>query len=44
VLAAGRPGLIARYYVLTQASIALGMPTGMRHGTEAGWSAARGTR
>ena len=40
----GRPGLIARYYVLTQASIALGLYDWLRHGTEAGWSAAEGTR
>ena len=40
----GRAGLIARYYVLTQASIALGLYDWARHGTEAGWSAAEGTR
>ena len=40
----GRPGLVARYYVLTQASIALGLADWLRHGTEAGWSAAEGTR
>ncbi len=40
----GRPGLVARYYVLTQASIALGLYDWLRHGTEAGWSAAEGTR
>jgi hypothetical protein len=39
-----RAGLIARYYVLTQASIALGLHDWLRHGTEAGWSAAEGTR
>ena len=44
VAAPGRPGLIARYYVLTQASIALGLYDWARHGTEAGWSAAEGTR
>ena len=32
-----RPGLIARYYVLTTASIALGLYDWARHGTEAGW-------
>ena len=42
--APGRVGLIARYYVLTQASIALGLHDWVRHGTEAGWSAAEGTR
>jgi hypothetical protein len=40
----GRPGLVARYYVLTQASVALGLYDWLRHGTEAGWSAAEGTR
>ena len=39
-----RPSLVARYYVLTQASIALGLADWLRHGTEAGWSAAEGTR
>jgi cellulose synthase/poly-beta-1,6-N-acetylglucosamine synthase-like glycosyltransferase len=39
-----RPALVARYYVLTQASIALGLLDWVRHGTEAGWSAAEGTR
>ena len=43
-LAPGRAGLVARYYVLTQASIALGLYDWVRHGTEAGWSAAEGTR
>jgi cellulose synthase/poly-beta-1,6-N-acetylglucosamine synthase-like glycosyltransferase len=33
----GRPGLVARYYVLTTASIALGLLDWLRHGTEAGW-------
>jgi len=32
-----RAGLIARYYVLTTASIALGLYDWLRHGTEAGW-------
>ena len=34
----GRAGLIARYYVLTTASIALGLYDWLRHGTEAGWT------
>jgi len=40
----GRGGLIARYYVLTTASIALGLYDWLRHGTTAGWEAAEGTR
>jgi hypothetical protein len=40
----GRGSLIARYYVLTQASVALGLYDWLRRGTEAGWSAAEGTR
>ena len=40
----GRPGLLARYYVLTQASIALGLYDHLREGTEAGWSPPEGTR
>lgn len=39
-----RPLLIARYYVLTTASIALGLADHLRHGTEAGWSPPEGTR
>jgi hypothetical protein len=39
-----RPLLVARYYVLTQASIAAGLYDWARHGTEAGWDAAEGTR
>ena len=39
-----RPLLVARYYVLTQASIAMGLHDWLRHGTEAGWSQAEGTR
>jgi len=39
-----RPLLIARYYVLTTASIAFGLWDWLRHGTEAGWDAAEGTR
>ncbi len=44
VKAAVRPLLIARYYVLTTASIALGLLDWLRHGTEATWEAAEGTR
>jgi cellulose synthase/poly-beta-1,6-N-acetylglucosamine synthase-like glycosyltransferase len=36
--------LLARYYVLTQRSIALGLLDHLRHGTEAGWDAPEGTR
>jgi glycosyltransferase involved in cell wall biosynthesis len=39
-----RPLLVARYYVLTTASIALGLWDWLRHGTSAGWEAAEGTR
>jgi cellulose synthase/poly-beta-1,6-N-acetylglucosamine synthase-like glycosyltransferase len=39
-----RPLLIARYYVLTQASIAMGLWDWVRHGTPAGWEAPEGTR
>jgi cellulose synthase/poly-beta-1,6-N-acetylglucosamine synthase-like glycosyltransferase len=39
-----RPLLVARYYVLTQASIAMGLWDHLRHGTPAGWSAPEGTR
>jgi hypothetical protein len=39
-----RPSLVARYYVLTQASIALGLYDWLRHGTDPGWSQAEGTR
>jgi len=41
---AGRAGLIARYYVLTQASIAMGLVDHLRHGTPAGWAPPEGTR
>jgi cellulose synthase/poly-beta-1,6-N-acetylglucosamine synthase-like glycosyltransferase len=41
---AGRPGLVCRYYVATQGSIALGLADHLRHGTEAGWDAPEGTR
>ena len=36
--------LIARYYVLTTGSLALGLYDWMRHGTAASWEAAEGTR
>jgi cellulose synthase/poly-beta-1,6-N-acetylglucosamine synthase-like glycosyltransferase len=39
-----RPLLIARYYVLTTASPAAGLWDWLRHGTEAVWEAAEGTR
>ena len=39
-----RPLLIARYYVLTTASLAAGWWDWLRHGTEATWAAAEGTR
>jgi hypothetical protein len=39
-----RPLLVARYYVLTQASVAAGLYDWLRHGTPAGWEAAEGTR
>jgi cellulose synthase/poly-beta-1,6-N-acetylglucosamine synthase-like glycosyltransferase len=39
-----RPVLVARYYLLTQASIALGLADHLRHGTEAGWDPPEGTR
>jgi hypothetical protein len=39
-----RPLLLARYYVLTTASLALGLWDWLRHGTTAGWDAAEGTR
>ncbi len=39
-----RPFLIARYYVLTTASPAAGLWDWLRHGTEASWEAAEGTR
>lgn len=40
----GRPFLIARYYVGTTASIALGLLDHLRHGTQAGWQPPEGTR
>jgi len=39
-----RPLLLARYYVLTTASIAFGLHDWLRHGTPAGWEPAEGTR
>jgi hypothetical protein len=39
-----RPLLLARYYVLTTASLAAGLYDHLRHGTEAGWEAPEGTR
>jgi len=39
-----RPLLVARYYVLTTTSLALGLWDWLRHGTDASWDAAEGTR
>ncbi len=39
-----RPLLVARYYVLTTASLAAGLWDWLARGTEAGWEAAEGTR
>jgi len=39
-----RPLLVARYYVLTTASLAAGLWDWARHGTPAGWDAPEGTR
>jgi cellulose synthase/poly-beta-1,6-N-acetylglucosamine synthase-like glycosyltransferase len=39
-----RPLLIARYYVLTTASLAAGLWDWLRHGTEAHWEIPEGTR
>jgi cellulose synthase/poly-beta-1,6-N-acetylglucosamine synthase-like glycosyltransferase len=39
-----RPTLIARYYVLTTASLAAGLWDWVVHGTSAGWEPAEGTR
>jgi glycosyltransferase involved in cell wall biosynthesis len=39
-----RPLLVARYYVLTTASLAAGLWDWLTEGTEAGWQAAEGTR
>ncbi len=40
----GRPLLVARYYVLTTASLAAGLLDWLRAGTQAGWEPAEGTR
>jgi cellulose synthase/poly-beta-1,6-N-acetylglucosamine synthase-like glycosyltransferase len=39
-----RPLLIARYYVLTTSSLAAGLWDWLRHGTDATWEVAEGTR
>jgi cellulose synthase/poly-beta-1,6-N-acetylglucosamine synthase-like glycosyltransferase len=39
-----RPLLVARYYVLTTASVAAGLWDWARHGTPAGWAPPEGTR
>ena len=39
-----RPLLLARYYVLTTASLAAGLWDWLAHGTAAGWEPAEGTR
>jgi hypothetical protein len=39
-----RPLLLARYYVLTTASIAAGLHDYLRYGTPAGWDTAEGAR
>jgi cellulose synthase/poly-beta-1,6-N-acetylglucosamine synthase-like glycosyltransferase len=39
-----RPLLLARYYVLTNAALALGLWDWLRHGTSPAWEAAEGTR
>jgi len=39
-----RPLLLARYYVLTTASLAAGLWDWLRHGTDAAWDVAEGTR
>jgi GT2 family glycosyltransferase len=44
VQAPARPFLVARYYVLTTASLAAGLYDWLRHGTPAGWEAPEGTR
>ncbi len=38
------PLLVARYYVLTNASVAAGLYDHLRHGTPAGWAPPEGTR
>ena len=39
-----RPLLVARYYVLTTASVAAGLWDWLRHGTPADWEPVEGTR
>ena len=39
-----RPLLVARYYVLTTASLAAGLWDWLAQGTRAGWEPAEGTR
>jgi hypothetical protein len=39
-----RPLLVARYYIMTVASIAAGLWDHLRHGTPAGWAPPEGTR
>ena len=39
-----RPLLVARYYVLTNASVAAGLYDHLRHGTPPGWAPPEGTR
>jgi hypothetical protein len=43
-VAPARPLLLARYYVLTAASVAAGLWDYLRHGTPAGWAPPEGTR
>ncbi len=43
-LVPARPFLVARYYVLTTASLAAGLWDWLTQGTEAGWEPAEGTR
>jgi len=43
-LVPARPLLVARYYVLTTASLAAGLWDWLRHGTPVGWEPAEGTR
>jgi hypothetical protein len=43
-LVRARPLLVARYYVLTAASVAAGLWDYLRHGTPAGWAPPEGTR
>ena len=43
-VARGSAAAAARYYILTQGSIALGLLDHLRHGTAAGWDPPEGTR